>query len=224
MFNKKILLCMAVIVGFGFLISRSVLSQAPEGSNKSEIWESLGPEDQKILQTSDEISEIEDRIVQEIRGKGAGNRFIVFEEGKSKHWEFLRTKDQEILQTSDGVQINIKAGGWVNLKAEENGIEFTFESASPHIPETSFTIPFPAEPGPSLPDGPVRLGNYSINIWTQGRLHRYAGKINCAGYAFVGEGDEKNRLTFVVLERSYVYVRGKGRVILPNGQEIKLGY
>jgi hypothetical protein len=70
----------------------------------------------------------------------------------------------------------------------------------------------------------MRVGNYSINIWTQGRLHRYDGKINCAGYTFVGEGDEKNRLTFVVLERSYVYIRGKGRVILPNGQEIKLGY
>jgi len=60
-----------------------------------------------------------------------------------------------------------------------------------------------------------------------GTIHRFVGKIPLLieGYTFIGEGDKLHRLTFGVIENvGYVYLRGKGRVILKNGKEIKLGY
>jgi hypothetical protein len=49
--------------------------------------------------------------------------------------------------------------------------------------------------------------------------------IRMHGYTFVGEGDILNRLTFVVIKDvGYVYLRGKGKVISPEGVTTKLGY
>lgn len=61
-----------------------------------------------------------------------------------------------------------------------------------------------------------------------GSVHRFAGKIELGrgNYTFIiGEGDKLNRLTFALIKDvGYVYLRGKGRVLLKNGKEIKLGY
>ena len=58
------------------------------------------------------------------------------------------------------------------------------------------------------------------------RIHRFRGKVPIAsGYTFVGEGDNLNLLTFARLpDLGYVYLRGKGQVILPTGDVVKLGY
>lgn len=62
-------------------------------------------------------------------------------------------------------------------------------------------------------------------LWGKFSIHRYDGRIKYAdNYCFIGEGDIMNRLTFVLLDEGYVYVRGKGRVILPNKEEVELGY
>ena len=60
-------------------------------------------------------------------------------------------------------------------------------------------------------------------------IHRFVGKVNLEidgqVYSFIGEGDKLHRLTFGVIKNiGYVYLRGKGRVILKNGKEVKLGY
>ena len=44
-------------------------------------------------------------------------------------------------------------------------------------------------------------------------------------YTFASEGDRSSLLTFVMVkEKGLVFLRGKGRLMLPNGEEIKLGY
>ena len=58
------------------------------------------------------------------------------------------------------------------------------------------------------------------------QIHRFRNKVaTTSGYIFIGEGDDLNLLTFARLVNvGYLYLRGKGQVILPNGEEVKLGY
>lgn len=61
-----------------------------------------------------------------------------------------------------------------------------------------------------------------------GSIHRFAGgrqkTLKVANYTFVNEGKEHHRLTFCLLKgQGYVYLRGKGLVIAPDGKETKLG-
>ena len=66
--------------------------------------------------------------------------------------------------------------------------------------------------GPSMPLG-------------DGSIHRYAGNfVLFKHYTFFGEGGPSNRLTFCLLKKKgFVYMRGKGRVILKDGRKIELG-
>jgi hypothetical protein len=68
---------------------------------------------------------------------------------------------------------------------------------------------------------------YSQSVWRfRGRisvdLQKQSGEIYT--YTFVGEGDDLNLLTFGRFpDIGFVYLRGKGRVILPSGPEVSLG-
>jgi len=57
-------------------------------------------------------------------------------------------------------------------------------------------------------------------------IHRFRGKVPISeGYTFIGEGDDLNLLTFVrIPDVGYIYLRGIGQVIFPNGDVVKLGY
>jgi hypothetical protein len=71
------------------------------------------------------------------------------------------------------------------------------------------------------------------NMYNQ-KVWRFRGKVplqvqDTAGatvtYTFYGEGDDLNLLTFGRFpEVGFVYLRGKGRLVLPDGSEVKLGY
>lgn len=73
-----------------------------------------------------------------------------------------------------------------------------------------------------------KLSAGPVEILTDGSIHRVMGRakfdignIN----AIIGEGDKLNRLTFFLIKDiGYIYLRGKGKVELKNGQEVKLGY
>jgi len=59
-----------------------------------------------------------------------------------------------------------------------------------------------------------------------GSVHRFDGAVRLIeGYRFIGEGERPYRLTFgIVKDQGYIYLRGKGRVITPSGEEVRLGY
>lgn len=54
-------------------------------------------------------------------------------------------------------------------------------------------------------------------------IYRYAGEVRMGPYTFIGEGDKANRLTFAAIDSGYVYLRGKGKVVLPDGRTVSLG-
>jgi len=60
-------------------------------------------------------------------------------------------------------------------------------------------------------------------------IHRFAGRVQLnvgdGIYTFISEENKINRLTFVLMPAiGYVYLRGKGKIILKDGKEINLGY
>ncbi|RJQ51373.1 MAG: hypothetical protein C4526_10335 [Nitrospiraceae bacterium] len=58
-----------------------------------------------------------------------------------------------------------------------------------------------------------------------GSIHEIYGSVRIGNYNFLNEGDKSDRLNFGIIESyGYVYLRGKGKVILPDGTEVKLGY
>ena len=69
-----------------------------------------------------------------------------------------------------------------------------------------------------------KIATHSMLPMGEGSVHRFKGEIKLFGHTFNGEGDERNRLTFVLTKDGYIYVRGKGKIVLRNGKEVKLGY
>lgn len=71
-------------------------------------------------------------------------------------------------------------------------------------------------------------------------IFRFKGEVKFDGYTFKGEGDETERLTFTKMfpkslrlnfdnntftsYAAFVYVRGRGKILFPDGKEVKLGY
>jgi len=79
---------------------------------------------------------------------------------------------------------------------------------------------FPGDAMPIVNNQPFAFGNFC--------LHRFKGRVelDIKGdiYTFISEDNKLNRLTFVMVPSiGYVYLRGKGRVILKDGREVKLG-
>ena len=49
-------------------------------------------------------------------------------------------------------------------------------------------------------------------------------KVEGASYIFSSDDDKYNRLTFVPVSGvGYIYLRGRGSVILPSGETVRLG-
>lgn len=84
----------------------------------------------------------------------------------------------------------------------------------------SVQMEFPGDAMPIVNNQPFAFGNFC--------LHRFKGRVelDMEGniYTFISEDHKLNRLTFAMVPRiGYVYLRGKGRVILKDGKEVKLG-
>lgn len=134
------------------------------------------------------IHKLEVVIIDEIKRKGVGSRFIVK--------EYMPRPDKS---------------GSITLMEEPEHIRF--------LPE------FPGDMKELFFDG--KTGMFSPPSGYDS-VHRFVGKIEFKignVYAFIGEGDKLNRLTFALIQNiGYIYVRGKGKAILKEGTEIKFGY
>ena len=76
-------------------------------------------------------------------------------------------------------------------------------------------------------NAPVELeGQVSFEYDTYNvTIHRFRNRVSIEeGYTFIGEGDDLNLLTFVRIPQvGYIYLRGIGQVIFPNGDVVELG-
>jgi hypothetical protein len=67
------------------------------------------------------------------------------------------------------------------------------------------------------------VATHSMLPLGDGTIHRFAGKVELWDRIFEGEGDEANRLTFLVRSNSYYYLRGKGSVTTKDGKQENFG-
>ena len=141
------------------------------------------------------IPKLEHMIIEEIIAKGVKNRFVIKK---------------------------------ITPAIDDSPYSFTIESTKKgQILRTEFPgdkIPMFLSPHPAL-----GIMLKPVIMFTPGSIHRFVGKVNLEIdgqiYSFIGEGDKLHRLTFGIIKNiGYVYLRGKGRVILKNGKEVKLGY
>lgn len=80
-----------------------------------------------------------------------------------------------------------------------------------------------------FPGDVIPVVNMRPSQWGNECVHRFIDTVKLSydniNYTFVGEGDKSSRLTFVLLKNlGYVYLRGKGRVILNDNKQVMLGY
>lgn len=94
----------------------------------------------------------------------------------------------------------------------------TLQEAAPGLMMLSMEFP-----GDSTP---VSMGGSNIPLG-DGSIHRFVGKVelDAEGNTVIGEGDKLNRLSFCLIKDiGYVYLRGKGKVLLKNKKEVTIGY
>ncbi|MFC1653134.1 ankyrin repeat domain-containing protein [Planctomycetota bacterium] len=77
------------------------------------------------------------------------------------------------------------------------------------------------------PSDSIFQSNMRSAIFGNESIHRFHGEVkfdNVKLPAFIGDGNNSNRLTFLLLkDTGYVYMRGKGRVVFPDGRTVELG-
>lgn len=78
-----------------------------------------------------------------------------------------------------------------------------------------------------LPSDGIPIINSQPDIFGYKSIHRFDGEFKFEKNnlpTFIGKGSIENRLTFVLVKDiGYVYVRGFGEVIFPDGRKVKLG-
>ena len=147
------------------------------------------------------VPKLENTLVTELRAKPVGERFSI----------------KEIVPKPAGVS--------GSLSISENGpSEFLYLTEYPEDRTTFATGSFATveiNVRDVLSSEAVPLGD--------GSIHRFSGgeqkTMKVGNYLFVNEGKKHHRLTFCLVKgQGYVYLRGKGLVITPDGNEVKLGY
>jgi len=147
------------------------------------------------------IPELEDKIVAEIKESGIGDRFFI-------------NDIKPISNIFSGYRATLIMGP-SRFSTNDSSIYYTQE-----FPGDPTTWKLPAY----FTMSNDKDGNPKDIFYSRYVIHRYNGKVVLEnGYRFIGEGDKYNRLTFSLFDEGYVYLRGKGKVILPNGKIIKLG-
>ncbi len=167
----------------------------------------------------------EDRIVKEIVSAKDDSKLFIIKEFKPKvdglSGRFtLKPRSPELVE-SDAQMVSQKSfGGGYNIAYGCRGMMIFSNDivVDTEFSQDKFYILSPSE----TDKGPYSSDN--ITFSGRGSIHRFNGEVKRDGFKFIGEGDKQNRLTFILFDKGYVYVRGKGKVIFPDGRDIKLGY
>jgi ankyrin repeat protein len=199
------------------------------------VWCGRASTAQEISQTGTQkldIATIERAAIEQIKREGVGERFAVREwtpgislGGGAEGPSYCAGT---ISQSPDGVRISfefpgdcciVRAGGFTGFarysdQSELGGWQVTngvFVQAQD--PRRDLLDILFAPPG-----WEQRAGK---TMGAEDSVHRFSGQAKVGDYTFIGEGDKSERLTFALVKGvGYVYLRGKGRVRLKNGQEV----
>ena len=148
--------------------------------------------------TAEEVPAVEAALVRDLKNQGVANRFAI----------------PELLPTAEAAE-----GGIVFSEGADGTLKVSTEFAGDLLlvgGGLAITLQEPLEL-----HGKISLLEEVYNV----QIHRFRGKVPiAAGYVFVGVGDDLNLLTFARIPNvGYLYLRGMGQVILPNGEAIQFG-
>lgn len=76
----------------------------------------------------------------------------------------------------------------------------------------------PTIPGPELFAG-MRTSEPVMPL-AEKSIHRFDGTVILGGYKLINKGNPLNRLTFLLTENGYIYLRGEGTVLTPAGDKV----
>jgi len=194
-----------LIAGLMFwLFSMPVLAEAQfdEELAKAATSEQL----QKLLEqyptkATEIVPKLENTLVKELRGKPLGERYTI----------------REVLPKPGGVS--------GSLTISENGPSVYLYFTEYPQDRTTFATGSFATIETNVKD---LLSSQTVPAG-DGSIHRFAGgqhkTIKVGNHILIDEGEKHHRLTFCLLkDQGYVYLRGKGVLITPDGKEVKLGY
>lgn len=200
------IICITLLVGIGsyLMADGSCFLGFANGEEQTSVCSTIAGCEEFIQKnpeskdTDKAVVKAEELLIDEIKNKGAGTRYVIEEfEAEPNTPSSKTTFQRKIITDAEGKTVILP------------GVEFITEFPNDQFP---LSLDLPVQP----------------KIFGDGSIHRFNGEIsmNRGKYqAIVGEGDRLNRLTFGLFkEVGYVYVRGKGKLLLKDGSEIKLGY
>jgi len=200
------------------------------------------------------IPKLEEVIIRQVRKEGVSSRFLIKEITPQSYKLTEKSPISELelptkfvtgnlkLQKTEGEMIighlgmvTIPAlGGVYQLRVVNTPSDFIKTGLSGSVTlrgsdsgNVTAVLQFPGDR--ILMMNPFSGGSESAQVLLgDGSIQRFAGKVSCGlpgGYTFTGEGDDLNLLTFGMLKGvGYVHLRGKGKVIMQDGKEVKLGH
>ena len=198
------------------------LESVAKSNTIDEIRKRLAADDAKAYITSVTVTRIEDILIE---------RIVPIIEGQECFPAFKASPDG-----NEGRVTISQQGGIFGMPYEEGRMqwiiggtlqgEFFLEQQ-----DGSILIVKTEYPGDSIPtigkptlreDGYIVFPKPTIPN-ADGSVHRFAGTVKLgSGYTFVSNTDKLNRLTFILTEECYVYLRGEGIVMTPEGKTIVL--
>lgn len=164
------------------------------------------------------IPKLESMIIDEIKNRGIGNRLVIKEIMPHRGTPGKATISMEndcmvVTFEFSGDRCPIVFGGFAG---------FAVYSESPDVTNK---VVIQKEDIKDFFNGQLMEEGRGGSLGGKGSILRFNGKVEIDSHKFINEGDELNRLTFVLIgDVGCVYLRGKGKVILKDEREIKLGY
>jgi hypothetical protein len=165
---------------------------------------------------SDSIPNLEDRLLTDIKDGGQADKFVI-RSFKPKAGELVcRVTFRPIPPGEKRFSASI-----VDFAADEQGYLAGYWVKGPSLgPGFVIDTEWPADRYCIPVTGQGLQNTY---LWGVGSIHRFDGTVTINDVTFSGTGHSLNRLTFVVLDRGYVYLRGDGCVKTSDGKKVKLG-
>jgi len=82
---------------------------------------------------------------------------------------------------------------------------------------------YPGDSIPTIPGPELYAGMRSfepVMPLAENSIHRFDGTVILSGYKFINKGDSLNRLTLLLTENGYIYLRGEGTMWTPDGEKV----
>lgn len=224
------------VVALGLLGWSGSLAVEPDQAATAEQLE------QALLEHPDQgptlIPRLEAMLIDEVRKNGLGGRFVIKEvavQGMPGRMTLLGEAGGTVLGQAEFATDQIPiVDNFTQMPFGDGSVQRftgTVQIAVPLQADRPVSDASPGKPKAKSEDCRAVLDSYWERrqkmlalIDGTGRQGAQRAKTEPVQYTVTGEGDALHRLTFAVLDKiGYVYLRGRGTLVGPNGAEVRLG-